>query len=253
MTSIPTTSNRGVPTAAPTSLVELKAQVKAGLERLEEVELVTRQDGYQGIADAIVADLRNKHRRRQQLQLERAALEATLQTLAAKRTFLEDQQKSYSDYISGCLQHMKLHAGAAARKRRSVMPSFFGRQARHVRELERRQQVVPKFGGYKYTVRELMDRGVIQSIQVEGLSTKAYDKLHVSLSSDAQGIIDITCGFTALGIPLPNMEEHESVKLEDLLALQFENKAHTDLFDGCVTVNVNILIYFINKKFYARA
>jgi Ras GTPase-activating-like protein IQGAP2/3 len=40
------------------------------------------------------------------------------------------------------------------------------------------------------------------------------------------------------------------LKLEDLLQYQFDNQHIIPIFDGAAKVNVNLLIFLINKKFY---
>jgi hypothetical protein len=50
-----------------------------------------------------------------------------------------------------------------------------------------------------------------------------------------------------MGIKMPQKME---LKLEDLLQYQFDNQQVIPLFDGAAKVNVNLLIFLINKKFY---
>ncbi|KAI9184142.1 iqgap- protein [Blastocladiella emersonii ATCC 22665] len=236
--------NGSSPTVAsepPASLLQLKRHVLESMAKLESAGLVTRKDKYQSMLSSIVQDVRNKHKRRQQVQLEKAALEATLTTLDDKNKFLVDQEKSYADYINMCIQQLTAHQGA---KKRRTLP--FSRHARHVRDLEKQNKAVPKFGSYKYNARELIDRGVVVSIDVDNFPAKLYDRLNITLSSNEQGVFDIETSFNAIGLPVAT--EHDSIKLEDLLALQFENKTEIQMFEGAVTVNVNLLIYFINKK-----
>lgn len=38
------------------------------------------------------------------------------------------------------------------------------------------------------------------------------------------------------------------IRMEDLLQAQFENQASLSLFNGLVKVNINLLLYQINKK-----
>ncbi|KNE54572.1 hypothetical protein AMAG_00539 [Allomyces macrogynus ATCC 38327] len=242
--SMNTSNTNGTDAPPAESFAQFKRGVLEAMARLEAAGLVTRHDKYASMMASIVQDIRCKHRRRMQLQLEKASLETTLGTLKGKHDFLVEQEKSYMDYINACIQQLTAHHGS--KKRRTLMP--FSRHARHVRDLERKNKAVPKFGSFKYSAKELMDRGVIVSIEVDGLPSKLYDRLNVTLSSDEQGVFDVECTFSALGY---SAAEHDTVKLEELLALQFENKTETQLFDGSVTVNVNLLIYFINKKFYA--
>jgi hypothetical protein len=67
----------------------------------------------------------------------------------------------------------------------------------------------------------------------------------MTISSDETGIFMIEVSI--LGIKMPYKME---LKLEDLLQYQFENQQVIPLFDGAAKVNVNLLIFLINKKFY---
>jgi Ras GTPase-activating-like protein IQGAP2/3 len=227
----------------PATFAQFKVQALEAMAKLEQGGLVSRKDRYQSMLSSIAQDMRNKHRRRQVMEGEKLSLDGTLQTLLAKKAFLLEQEKSYSDYINSCIQQLTAHQGS--KRKKSILP--FTRHSRHLRELEKQKKEVPKFGSFKYSAKELMDRGVVQSIDAEGLPSKLYDKLDITLSSKEQGVIDIECSFRSIGITIGS--ENDTVKLEDLLSLQFENKAETKFFDGSVTVNVNLFIYFINKKY----
>lgn len=67
----------------------------------------------------------------------------------------------------------------------------------------------------------------------------------MTISSDETGVFLIEVSI--MGIKMPYKME---LKLEDLLQFQFENQQIIPLFDGAAKVNVNLLIFLINKKFY---
>ncbi len=117
----------------------------------------------------------------------------------------------------------------------------FTRQYFHLRELQRLGKV-PKFGSYKYTAQRLYEKGVLLSIS--GYPT--LDKLSFAISSDELGIFKIEAALGGISLPGANME----LRLEDLLQSQFNNSQVMSLFDGTAKVNVNLLIYLINKKFF---
>jgi hypothetical protein len=74
---------------------------------------------------------------------------------------------------------------------------------------------------------------------------RRYDKITLTISSDETGVFVIEVSL--LGVTLPQKME---LKLEDLLQYQFDNKQIIPIFDGAAKVNVNLLIFLINKKFY---
>ena len=40
--------------------------------------------------------------------------------------------------------------------------------------------------------------------------------------------------------------------MQDLLQLQYEGVSHMKMFEGRARVNVNLLIFLLNKKFYGK-
>jgi Ras GTPase-activating-like protein IQGAP2/3 len=69
-----------------------------------------------------------------------------------------------------------------------------------------------------------------------------YDKIALTISSDEAGVFMVEVSL--LGVKVSKME----VKLEELLQYQFDNMTHINL--NGAKVNVNLLIYLVNKKFY---
>ena len=126
----------------------------------------------------------------------------------------------------------------SGRKKHRALP--FTKQAAHIRQLQKEGKV-PKFGSYKYTADSLYKKGVLVSVQ--GLSPKQYDKLTLTISSDEAGVFDIQ-------VSLLGMAEIQSVelKLEELLQAQFNNVQVMNIADA--KINVNLMIYLINRKFY---
>ncbi|KAL7746295.1 iqgap- protein [Sorochytrium milnesiophthora] len=225
------------------SLADLKALTRSNLELLEKQGRVKKADHYQDILSAIVKDIRDRHRRRQQRQMEKHNVEQTLKTLTEKHKYLQEQEASYGEYISMCVNNL---TNASKTKKKSVLP--FTQQFFHMRELQK-QGKAPQFGSYKYTAKQLYDKGVLTSIDVEDFPVKNYDRVNITISSNQQGIFDVEATF-AVGVVNFGTEK-DQLKLEDLLSHQFENKNHIKLFDNAVTVNVNLLVFLINKKFYA--
>ena len=72
-------------------IYELCIQIEANLAHLERAGLVTRKNNYQAIINSVVQDMRNQRVHRQQRKYELMRLKATLRSLAAKRTFYEEQ------------------------------------------------------------------------------------------------------------------------------------------------------------------
>lgn len=81
------------------SYSELKRTALENVMRLEQYGRITRHNNYQDILNEIAVDIRTKHRRRLQRQRELEGVKLTLGNLNEKALWLEQQLKSYNDYI----------------------------------------------------------------------------------------------------------------------------------------------------------
>lgn len=119
----------------------------------------------------------------------------------------------------------------------------FTKQYFHLRDLHRSGRS-PQFGSFRYSAQDLYDKEILLSINQ--YSPRQFDRIDFVLSSDEPGV------FT---MEMYNMETGTSthvasadLRMEDLLQAQFENRTSLPLFDGMVKVNLNLLLYQINKK-----
>uniref|UniRef100_A0A8C6TXF8 IQ motif containing GTPase activating protein 1 n=1 Tax=Neogobius melanostomus TaxID=47308 RepID=A0A8C6TXF8_9GOBI len=97
---------------------------------------------------------------------------------------------------------------------------------------------------HKYTASRLHEKGVLLSI--EDLQPNQFKNVIFEISrSETVGVFDVKAKL--MGVHL------ETVQLEyqDLLQLQYEGVALMKLFDRA-TINVNLLIFLLNKKFYGK-
>ena len=73
------------------SFVELKEAAIQAVLALENRGLVTRDDHFQAVLDALAADIRSMHRKRMQRQIDIATMTATVVNLKAKKAYLDEQ------------------------------------------------------------------------------------------------------------------------------------------------------------------
>lgn len=218
--------------------LELKQHAIDGILQLESTGKVTRKNGYQDMINAIALDIRTKHRRRLQRSQELGQVKKTLSNLNEKKQFLENQIKSYHDYVESCMNNITTKKG---KKQRYVMP--FTKQYFHIRNLQRHGKV-PQFGSFKYTAQKLFEKGVL--LNLEGVSPKQYSQISLTISCDEPGLfqIEVETSIMMVRLPVSTME----LRLEDLLQCQFNNIQIMILFDGAAKVNVNLLLFLVNKK-----
>ncbi|ODA76180.1 hypothetical protein RJ55_08463 [Drechmeria coniospora] len=216
---------------------ELKRTALENVMRLEQMGRISKHNCYQDVLNAIASDIRTKSRRRVQRQRELEGVRLTLGNLHEKATYLEQQRRSYDDYIEQAMATLQNKKG----KKRFLLP--FTKQYNHQRELERSGRV-PKFGSYKYSARALSDKGVL--VSWTGLTDRDLDKINLTISCDEVGIFAIEGSRGHIQIPGASA----LVPIEDLLQAQFESHQFMNLFEGNLKLNVNLLLHLVYKKFY---
>uniref|UniRef100_A0A3Q2PPV5 IQ motif containing GTPase activating protein 1 n=1 Tax=Fundulus heteroclitus TaxID=8078 RepID=A0A3Q2PPV5_FUNHE len=96
----------------------------------------------------------------------------------------------------------------------------------------------------KYTAARLHEKGVL--ISIDDLQPNQYKNAIFEISpSETVGVFDVKAKF--MGVHLETLP----LEYQDLLQLQYEGVAVMRLFDKAL-VNVNLLIFLLNKKFYGK-
>ena len=238
------------------SYTELKRTALENIVTLERTGRISRANAYQDLLNEIAYDIRSKHRRRVQRSREMDNVRATLAALQQKAIWLDAQLKSYNDYIEQAMVTLQQKAKG---KRRFLMP--FSKQYNHERELARSGRV-PKFGSFKYSARNLAEKGVLDTWR--GYSERQWDKINLTISSDEVGVFYFEGSVGSMMIP----GAAASVPLDDLLQAQFNNCQFINLFgdaegasgagsvagggwkEGPLRLNVNLLVHLLMRKFY---
>ncbi|KAH9060882.1 ras GTPase-activating protein [Lactarius vividus] len=221
------------------SFHEVKAHAIFFLLELEKQGKITRNDGYQGILNAIAHDVRSKHRMRLQRQQEIENMAEALQHLNERKKYFEEQINSYNSYVEVAMATMQ----RGKSKKRIIMP--FTKQYFHLRDLQKSGKT-PQFGSFKYSAQDLYERGILLSI--DQFSPRQFDRIDLVISSNQLGVFTIEAFNNTLGIT--NRMAVADVRLEDLLQAQYQDRASLSLFNGLAKFNLNLLLYQINKKFY---
>lgn len=216
----------------------VKALAITNLLELEKQGKIDRDDGFQGLLNAIAGDVRSKHRKRLQRQHEMKSMKEALRHLQERKKYYEGQISSYQDHVQAAMNTMQQKKG----KKRFIVP--FTKQYWHIRELQK-AGVTPKFGSYFYTARDLYDKKILLSI--EQYSPRQYDKFHIKVSSDSVGVFTLVLESTMLGIT--SKVATQNIRMEDLLQAKYEKQTCLVLFDGRAKVNFEPFLDEINKNF----
>jgi Ras GTPase-activating-like protein IQGAP2/3 len=90
---------------------ELKRTALENIMRLEHMGRISKHNFYQDVLNAIALDIRTKSRRRVQRQREIEGVRLTLGNLHEKAAYLEQQRKSYDDYIEQAMATLQNKKG----------------------------------------------------------------------------------------------------------------------------------------------
>ena len=93
------------------SYSELKRTALENVMRLEKMGRISKHNFYQDVLNAIAVDIRSKSRRRVQRQRELDGVRMTLGNLHEKAKYLEQQRKSYDDYIESAMATLQNKKG----------------------------------------------------------------------------------------------------------------------------------------------
>ncbi|KAG8918288.1 hypothetical protein FRC01_001945 [Tulasnella sp. 417] len=217
------------------SYQEVKKHAIYFLLELEKRGKITRGDGYQGVLNAIATDVRSKHWKRVQRKEELDGMNEALTHLKERKKYFSEQIDEYNKYVESSMETMQRGKG----KKRIVLP--FTKQYFHLRGLQKAGKA-PQFGSFRYSAQELYDKGILLSI--DQTSPRQFDKIDIIISSDKAGVFTLEIKDTYLNITKGSTD----LKMEELLQAQYEHRTSLSLFDGMAKVNLNLLLYQINKK-----
>uniref|UniRef100_A0A8C4ITI9 IQ motif containing GTPase activating protein 2 n=1 Tax=Dicentrarchus labrax TaxID=13489 RepID=A0A8C4ITI9_DICLA len=198
-------------------LEQKKRKILRNLRNLEQAGLVTTSNKYQDLINDISKDIRYQRRYRQRRKAELVKLQQTLTALNSKTAFHQDQMNYYDTYIKTCLDNLnRNNKGSKKWKPQSL----------------------------KYTAARLHEKGVI--LEIEGLQTNQFKNVMFDISpTEEVGDFEVKAKF--MGVEMEKVQLH----FQDLLQLQYEGVAVMKMFDKA-KVNVNLLIFLLNKKFYGK-
>nr|XP_009665959.1 PREDICTED: ras GTPase-activating-like protein IQGAP3 [Struthio camelus australis] len=210
--------NRSLTGNSQLSMVEKKRKVIRNLRRLESLGIVDSADGYQGIVNEMAEDIRNQRRYRQHRKGELLKLRQTLQGLNSKTLFYEEQIDYYNQYIKTCLDNLAASNKVSGKNK--------------------------KLQSLHYTAARLFEKGVL--LEIEDLPVSQFRNVIFDIiPCEESGKFQVKAKF--MGIDMEKFQLH----YQDLLQLQYEGVAVMKMFDKA-KVNVNLLIFLLNKKFFKK-
>ncbi|XP_076842837.1 ras GTPase-activating-like protein IQGAP3 [Brachyhypopomus gauderio] len=207
------------------TLEEKKRKIQRSLRRLEALGVLTPPHTHTQVLQLIAKDIRHRRLYRQRRQAELVKLKQTLHSLHCKSSFHSEQIDFYSQYISTCLHNL-----TASQVNRKKAADSKGKKSRQ-----------PTL---TYTAARLHQKGVL--LEIEDLPVTQFKNVIFDIvPSEEGGTFLVKARF--LGVDM----ERFPLKYQDLLQLQYEGVAVMKMFDKA-KVNVNLLIFLLNKKFFKK-
>ncbi|XP_028834928.1 ras GTPase-activating-like protein IQGAP3 [Denticeps clupeoides] len=208
------------------SLEEKKRKIQRSLRRLEALGVLSPPDSETQILQLIAKDIRHQRLYRQRRQAELVKLRQTLHSLHCKSAFHSEQVDYYSQYITTCLQNLTANNGKANGKKAAD-------------KAKKNKQLI-----LTYTAARLYEKGVL--LEIEDLPMTQFKNVIFDIvPSEEGGTFLVKARF--MGVDM----ERFPLKYQDLLQLQYEGVAVMKMFDKA-KVNVNLLIFLLNKKFFKK-
>ncbi|XP_073495595.1 ras GTPase-activating-like protein IQGAP3 [Phyllobates terribilis] len=200
------------------SIEDKKRKVIRNLRKLESLGLVSSHNHYQEMINTIAKDIRNQRRYRQHRKAELVKLRQTMQRLHCKTAFHEEQIDFYNQYIKTCLDNLPANQKPTGKNK--------------------------KQNALNYTATRLHEKGVL--LEIEDLPFSQFRNVIFDITPcEEPGKFQVKTKF--LGV---DMEKFQ-LNYQDLLQLQYEGVAVMKMFDKA-KINVNLLIFLLNKKFFRK-
>lgn len=198
-----------------TTLNKLKQHIIKNLQILEEHKLVTSTEDYQEILTSIARDITNQRKYRLRRKQDLKKLSNTMEDMNKKRKYFSEAVTYYQEYVKACINNLSKAKYAKNDKKKTA----------------------------KYSAQKLYEKGIL--VEIDNVPPSSFKAVTIEFSTTGEvGEFEVSGKLAGYNIDKVN------VVFENLLQLQYEGVS-TLKFDGCgVVVNVNLLIFLINKKFY---
>uniref|UniRef100_A0A4W3GGH2 IQ motif containing GTPase activating protein 2 n=1 Tax=Callorhinchus milii TaxID=7868 RepID=A0A4W3GGH2_CALMI len=190
-----------------------KRKIQRNLRTLEQAGLASSANKFQEIISDIAKDIRNQRRYRQHRKAELVKVQQTVNALNSKSQFYEEQNNYYNTYIKTCLDNL-------TRNKKSKPTTL------------------------RYTASRLHEKGVV--MEIDGLQSNQFKNVLFDITPGEEvGDFEVKAKF--MGIEMEKIQLH----FQDLLQLQYDGVAVMKIFDKA-KINVNLLVFLLNKKFYGK-
>jgi len=191
-------------------------RVKKNLAQLEDMDLVSEEDGHRQLLKAVTLEIANRAQIMEQQNKELARLQLAIRKAGEQKKYLEEKMSQYDQYL------------------RVVRERHVGNMGKGKRSKDKGKLMGP----FKFTYPELVKKHVIVDSEVPSAVQKAT---RISITSEEAGVFDVE-------VTIPGLAR-ESIKiyLDDLLEKQSRGMERDERTN--ITLDVNMMIHLLNKLF----
>ncbi|KAH9365176.1 hypothetical protein HPB48_008951 [Haemaphysalis longicornis] len=212
------------------SVAAFRKALQKNLQMLEDRGLASAEDDYQDVMNGIASDILQKRNHRVNRKRQLAQLVATQRKLDVKTLHYEETLDYYQRYVQACLDNLAYTSKSRRASLSAGLPQHQqpGGDVAHRRPLKSRRVL-------KYSGAKLHEKGIL--LEVSGLETGQL--------KNRAGVFNVRAKF--LGVSTDEM----TIDIQELLQRQYNGVAVFELSERA-RVNNNLLLYFLNKKFYGK-
>lgn len=196
------------------------------LNKLEEQDYITKDDGYQNLLAAVSSDIIQQNSFKKVQQMELRDVKKTISVVDEQTKELEQKLTLYRQYLDSCMRNQVV-----------------GGRTLHGRPLGDESKTTKSKKSLKYTAEELRAKGIL--ISITDIPESYYSKIIIEIiPQETPGYFLLTGHFMSLKL------EQISFDLRILLNLQEDNVEEIIFFEN-VKLDVKKLTELINKKFHS--
>eukprot|EP01134_Creolimax_fragrantissima_P001841 CFRG1841T1 len=207
------------------SLQDMQESVAAGMVQLEKDGLVSSTNDYQLMKNAIAKDILKQTELRRLRKEAHEKMVSTLAELAHQKKICHSRQLEFQKYLETCVEKQN-----PEKKKKELLNRL---------TIPRTKEKHP-YGYVKISAKKLIKNGILISIDGAEGGVKG---LEFTISSDEHGVFQLVATWLAKKIDVT-----ETIHISDLLQSKSDGRVIATC--GPVKYHVNLMLHFLNTKFY---
>lgn len=258
------------------SFPQVKKRALELIFELEKLNLISKSDGYQNLLNDIANEIRNKRKQQQERESEKAIVIETLTELKRRNRTYQKKYEEYEEAIKGDLNQRLMKSiqkgdiidkndnNNENKQNKAFLSKLFSKSGK---KIKRSAQFIhgnknlnnnSLYGEYKMSLKQLIDKGIIQSIgdNIESMGGSGFGGLKNSAKMNRINLI-FKCnkpGYFQISIIGGNNRDFEdkffNLSLDDLLIWQYEGKNDIKAFEGEIIFYCGGLLKYLLNNFY---